>query len=275
MYNVLRLFHAPIPNIEQHDGEIIIENDDPFAILENVDIEVRIENGHVIVDGEIPEQEVEINEQHGDVKNVQNDIRENENAITNEEAVISVHENDGNEGNEQHNGEDEVNDSIEANIGSFDEILVDATHQDETDGSILNTNTNDSGGSSSEAIDPLKVSFAPNDTKETENESNVANDAENLNVENVKVENIPPIETNNAEALENLLLEADLSAPCSSKTIEKSGDNRNDGTEDIIWLDEPPKPIICLDYGLVKRDGDRFSGNEHFREMVNTNDFIF
>lgn len=262
LYNDLRLFHAPIPNIVQHDDGIIFENIDPFAILSDVDIEIHIENGRVHIDEEIPLPEAADDEQHADEENVGYEDIGNEGAIGQDN--VSVRED--NNSNEVRDEENEANLS-NGNIVRIEEVLVNAHQQVENSESILNTN--DLNNSASQSIDPLKGFFDPTDSTESENGNSTTSDAVNLNFDTVKIEETLTIETNNAEALESLLQEADLSAPCSSSTVQKSGDNQNDDTEDIIWLGEPPKPAICPNYGLVKRNGDRFSGKEPFRDLVN------
>lgn len=107
----------------------------------------------------------------------------------------------------------------------------------------------------------MKIASAVNASNELENES--------LDLSKITAEEIPLIETNNAAALENLLCEANRSTACSSKSANGSGMNQNVDAEDVIWLDEPPMPMILPHYALAKRDGDRFSGNAAFREMVN------
>lgn len=268
LYNEHRLFQAPIPNIVQHDDGIIVENFDPFAILGDVDIEVRIENGSVHIEEQISLREAEDAEQHADEENAGYEDVENEGTIGAENVLVRE-DNNGNEVRDEEGGANLSN----GNIVSIEEILVNAYHQDENTETILNTNN--LSNIVSQDIDPLNVPSDPTDSTESGNGSSSTTDAVNLNLDTVKVEESPAIETNNAEALENLLREADLSAPCSSSTVQKPGDNQNDDTEDIIWLSEPPKPVICPNYGLVKRDGDKFSGNEPFRDLVNKWVFSF
>lgn len=109
----------------------------------------------------------------------------------------------------------------------------------------------------------------------------------------IKIE-LLEIETENLDELLQLFQEADNSTAQSNNepstdqqqgapegeeqvssaaaSVSRSHSPLEDDEPDIVWVEIPdqiyPEPISCPDYGLTKREGDRFSGNIAYREMV-------
>lgn len=162
---------------------------------------------------------------------------------------VHVEARNENEGEDRDNESDAMNISNDENAAAIEEVLFDSLQQNNTAASVQN---NSSDG------DPLQIS------------------AEGT----VKIEEIPPIVMRNAEQLENLMREANRAAPSTSQAARDAGPstsqavrdtncNQQNDTDDIIWLSEPPRPLKMPNYNLVKRDGDAFSGNLAYRELVN------
>lgn len=220
-----------MPDAERREEVFLIEQVDPFAYSDERRQQLENDANDLIVDENVnPLDNVAENLVDGRNEEPTNAIGTMPNAPANDDAA-------------------DANDLIVVEnvdpLGDVVENVVDGRNEEPTN-----------------AIDPLTKDAA----------DNVENPVENCGI--IKVE-LLQIQTDNMDELQQLLDEV-ATAQSNNEPLNRSTaqeyDEEDDEESDIVWVELPdqiyPEPIHCPDYGLTKREDDRFSGDIPYRELV-------